>query len=187
MSLKLALEKLLDGPCYHMLEVFGRDDHIAAWQAAVRGELPDWDELFASYRAVVDWPAAPFWREISDAYPDALILLSFRDAEAWWKSCERTIFEVFKRPDEGPWFEMVTDLFRETFTPNFLDHDEAVAAYERHNANVRATADPRRLLEWSPGDGWEPICSALDLPVPDDPFPHANTTEEFRSRAGWDA
>jgi hypothetical protein len=38
-----------------------------------------------------------------------------------------------------------------------------------------------------PGDGWEPICAALGLPLPNDPFPHLNTTAEFRVRAGWDA
>jgi hypothetical protein len=44
-----------------------------------------------------------------------------------------------------------------------------------------------RLLEWSPGDGWEPICNALALAVPDEPFPHANSADEFRMMAGLDA
>ena len=39
-----------------------------------------------------------------------------------------------------------------------------------------------RLLVWSPGDGWEPICGALGLPVPDRPFPRTNTREEFIER-----
>jgi hypothetical protein len=193
LSLKLALERILGGPCYHMIEVFGRPDHIAAWHAAVRGDLPEWRSLFRDFAAVLDWPAVAFWREISAAYPDAIILLSVRDAESWWRSCDATIFEVFKRSGEGlrsgagAWFEMVRDVFRERFTPDFLDRDAAIAAYERHNDEVRRTADPRRLVEWRPGDGWEPICSALGLSVPDEPFPHTNTTEEFRSRAGWDA
>jgi hypothetical protein len=81
---------------------------------------------------------------------------------------------------------MVEDLFRERLTKNFLDEDEAKAAYERWNADVRASVDPARLIDWQPGDGWEPICAALDVHVPDEPFPHANTTKEFRDRAGWD-
>ena len=40
------------------------------------------------------------------------------------------------------------------------------------------------LLEWQPGDGWEPICERLGLSVPDEPFPHVNTTEEFRAMLG---
>ena len=41
-----------------------------------------------------------------------------------------------------------------------------------------------RLLEWQAGDGWEPICAALDLPVPSQPFPHTNTTADFRTMIG---
>jgi len=46
LSLKQALERLLGGPCYHMLEVFGRPDHVALWQQAVDGNMPDWNPLF---------------------------------------------------------------------------------------------------------------------------------------------
>src|SRR4029450_13636759 len=34
MSLKLALERLLGAPCYHMLEVFKNPEHIPVWHAA---------------------------------------------------------------------------------------------------------------------------------------------------------
>lgn len=187
-SLKLALEKLLGGPCYHMLEVFPRPEHVAQWHAAVRGEAIEWDELLADFVATVDWPACAFWRELADANPDAIVLLSVRDAEGWWRSCDRTIFEVFRRDGERfpEWYAMLTDLFERTFTKDILDQHSAIRAFDEHNERVRATADPKRLLEWRPGDGWGPICEALGLPVPDEEFPHINTTAEFRARAGWD-
>src|SRR5438270_9278104 len=53
-SLKLALERLLGEPCYHMIEVFGHPEHVGMWHQAVRGDMPDWDELFAGYGAAVD-------------------------------------------------------------------------------------------------------------------------------------
>jgi hypothetical protein len=71
-------------------------------------------------------------------------------------------------------------------TPDWQDEDAAKAAYERHNDEVRAAVPADRLLEWRPGDGWEPICSALDVPVPAEPFPHVNTTADFRAMAGFD-
>ena len=190
MSLKLALEKVLDAPCYHMLEVFGRPGHVEMWHSAVQGRQPDWPALFDGFGACVDWPAAAYWRELADANPDAMILLSVRDADAWWRSCDRTIFQVMREdmPDGlDPWLSMVREMFETTFTPDFLDPDKAKAAYERHNAEVRANAPPHRLVEWRPGDGWAPICTALGVPIPEEPFPHANTTEEFRARAGWEA
>jgi hypothetical protein len=81
---------------------------------------------------------------------------------------------------------MVDDLFANTFTADWADEAMAKQAYEEHNAAVRAAVDPARLVDWQPGDGWEPICRALALPVPDDPFPHVNTTAEFRSMIGFD-
>lgn len=51
---------------------------------------------------------------------------------------------------------------------------------------MRATAPADRLLVWQTGDGWEPICDALGLAVPDEPFPHTNTTEEFRAASELD-
>ena len=59
-----------------------------------------------------------------------------------------------------------------------------MAAYERHNGAVRATVPAARLVEWQPGDGWEPLCSALGAPVPDEPFPQVNSSAEFRGRTG---
>jgi hypothetical protein len=58
-----------------------------------------------------------------------------------------------------------------------------MAAYQAHNQRVRDTVASDRLLEWRPGDGWGPICAALDVAEPDEPFPHVNTTEMFRARA----
>jgi hypothetical protein len=191
-SLKLALERLLDAPCYHMIEVFGRPDDIPVWHAAVQGQMPDWSVFLADYGAAVDWPVAAFWRELADAFPDAVVLLSVRNADAWWKSANATIFEITRReappdPTAAAQLAMATDMLTDRFTPRWYDESEAKAAYEAHNAEVRATIPATRLLEWRPGDGWEPICTALGVAVPDEPFPHVNTTEEFRTMVGLDA
>jgi len=191
-SLQLALQQLLDGRCYHMLEVFGRPDDIPVWHRAMNGEMPDWNAFLADYTATVDWPASAFWRELADANPDAVVLLSSRDTEGWWKSATNTIFNVTRRevpPDEPALqaqMEMVTDMLRLRFTTNWQDETEAKRAYEAHNEAVRATIPADRLIDYRTGDGWNPICDKLGLPVPDAPFPHVNTTEEFRAMTGMD-
>lgn len=190
-SLQLALQELLGAPCYHMVEVFNHPEHIPVWHAAIDGEMPDWDEVFAGYVAGVDWPLCAFWRELADTYPDAPVLLSTRPADAWWKSANATIFEIGRReptddPIFGPQHRMVQAMF-DRFTPKWREEGPAKAAFEAHNAAVRAGVSADRLVEWQPGDGWGPLCDALGVAVPDTPFPHTNSTEDFRAMIGLDA
>src|SRR3954463_2967084 len=77
-SLKMALERLLAGPCYHMKEVFEHLDHVPIWHAAIRGEAVDWSSVLDGYLAIVDWPGAACWRSLAAAHPDAVVLLSTR-------------------------------------------------------------------------------------------------------------
>jgi len=193
MSLKQALEQLLGGRCYHMMETFGRPDDIPVWHRAVDGEMPEWHAFLADYTTAVDWPVAAFWRELSDAFPDAVVLLSTRPTDEWWTSANNTIFRISERvapegePVAAAQLAMARDMLDKRFTPNWRDEAGAKAAYDAHNAEVRATIAASRLVEWHPGDGWGPLCDALDVPVPDSPFPHLNTTDDFRAMTGLDS
>jgi len=189
-SLKLALEQLLGAPCYHMVEVIAHPEFVSLWQSALAG-APRWDEIYAGYATAVDWPTAAFWRELMAAAPDSIVLLSVRDPERWWTSASRTIFESLQQAgplaDLADFRDMVTTMLTERFTPHWDDRDEAIAAYLRHNDEVRAEVPPDRLVEWLPEDGWAPLCAALESRVPEEPFPHVNTTDEFRAMTGLDA
>src|SRR6478672_5849215 len=123
-SLKQALELLLGGRCYHMLEVQENPGHDTLWHSAVRGERVDWDAMLEGYVAAVDWPASAFWSELASANPGAVVLLSLRDsAEQWWASMERTIVPTVlqpvppDRPDLARHRRMVRDLLSLRFTP----------------------------------------------------------------------
>jgi hypothetical protein len=187
-SLKLALERLLGAPCYHMIEVFQHLDHVPTWHAAVKGEQVDWEPVLGGYDAIVDWPGAGVWRELAAAYPDSLVLLSTRrNADEWLKSARATIMD--NSPDNkleddpampgfGP---LGRDMFAR-FDPDWRDDSAAKAAYDRHNDEVRSAVPSSRLVEWTTGDGWQPLCEALGVDVPAEPFPHVNSTEEFVGR-----
>ena len=177
-SLKLALERLLGGPCHHMAEVLADPErHLALWAPVLRGEEVNWEDVFAGYVAQMDFPGAAFWPELREVFPDALVVLSTRPAEDWYRSAASTIFQL--DPDSSPF----TDLYRERFGfgARYDDAEAMIAAYERHNASVRSAVPPDRFLEWTVGDGWEPLCARLGLPVPDEAFPWTNTTKEFRA------
>jgi len=53
--------------------------------------------------------------------------------------------------------------------------------YQRHNQSVREAIAPERLLVYEVAEGWEPLARFLGCAVPDEPFPHVNTREQFRS------
>jgi hypothetical protein len=186
-SLKLALEQLLGGPCYHMWEVFQHLEQVPAWVAAAHGDMPVWDELLAGYVATVDFPAAAFWPELMEAYPDALVLLSTRDTESWWQSARQTIVPRVRQELEPPASDMIEAVWAARFTSDIHEEVAAKAAYEAFNDRVRAGVPSDRLLEWRLGDGWEPLCSALGVQTPDNPFPHTNRTADFlREKVGPD-
>jgi hypothetical protein len=134
----------------------------------------------------VDWPGAAFWPELTAANPDAVVLLSVRDPEAWYRSASNTIFLAFDNlpPEMKPWMDAVRRLMRDRFSDRLDDATAMMDAFERHNDAVRRAIEPSRLLEWRPGDGWEPISERLGTPVPDEPFPLTNTTAEMRAMLG---
>ena len=185
-SLKFALERLLGGTCHHMVEVFAHPEEIPVWTDAIDGRPVDWSALMAGYTAQVDWPGASFWPELADANPDALVILSVRDPESWYKSASDTIFEGLGRTDEelGPWMAAMRRLLADRFCARFEDRHAMIEAFHRHNDQVRKKVAADRLLEWQPADGWEPICARLGVAVPDEPFPVTNTTDEFRAMIG---
>ena len=102
MSLKFALEQLLGGRCYHMMEV-GAAGHVDTWYEASIGRDVDWHPLLADFDAIVDWPGAAFWESLAAAYPAALVLLSHRPLDQWYESAVATILgPKFRRPQSVP-------------------------------------------------------------------------------------
>jgi hypothetical protein len=187
LTLKTALEKLGFGPCHHMLEVFANPQQVPFWNRAANGEDVDWEEVFGDYGASVDWPSAHFYAELADRYPDAKVILSLRDPGRWYESMAETILKSMSMmgleqpfPDDHPFWFGGTIIPQKTFGFDFSEGN-VLAAFERHNAEVRRRIPAERLLVFEAAQGWEPLCAFLGVPAPDEPFPRVNSREEF-----WD-
>jgi hypothetical protein len=191
-SLKVALERLLGGPCYHMLEAFEHPEHVDLWRAAFQGDPSGLPEIMDGYVATVDWPGGACWRELRDLWPEAPVLLSTRDSsEVWWRSANATMFEGMRRtPDpDAPLAVrsgMILEMNRYRFTAGWDVKDEAIRCYEAFNEAVRSEVPSNLLVEWRPGDGWEPLAAALGVECPAEEFPHLNSTKDFRDRYGYE-
>ena len=183
MSLKLALEQLGFGPCYHMIEVIEKGEkQVPLWNDALAGK-PDFDAIYDGYNSAVDWPSAAFWKELADDYPDAKIILSSRSAESWYSSISETILTTVWAPDKWPpqaveWFTMVSKVPARSFGPAKIK-EELIKVFHAHEAAVKAAIPADRLLVHSAKDGWEPLCTFLGVPVPEGDYPRTNSKEEF--------
>jgi sulfotransferase family protein len=197
MSLKVALEELGFGPCYHMSEVFENPEHVEQWEAAREGRA-DWEELFRGYRATVDWPGAAFYEDLMQRYPDAKVILTVRDPERWYESVRGTIYNVQSvAPSSvltlsGLFVPRVKQLRRvarmssklaweDVFGGRFEERGYAIGVFERWNDEVKRRVPAERLLVYEVKDGWEPLCDFLGIAVPEGKhFPHLNDAEAFR-------
>lgn len=191
LSLKAAIERLGYGPCYHGIEVLREPERAKHWLTPMPEGTYDWDTIFQGYRATVDWPASAFWRDLVEHYPNAKVLLSVRDADRWYDSVMNTIYPSMT---QGPpkqaeralheFHDMLFRLiFETTFGGRIEDQVHAKQVFRAHNQAVIDDIEKSRLLVYQAGDGWEPICHFLEVPVPDEDFPHLNDRTWYRSRA----
>jgi len=193
-SVKLALEKLLNGPCYHMFECVKRPD-FQQWIEAYEGK-PDFKHIFTHpdgdkfYEATVDYPACGMYMELMEAYPEAKVLLTVRDPEKWYDSVINTIWSW--RCGEQNWSVRIFENGRKcqecaqcfhkaTMLPGVkrTDREGSIKSFNAWVERVKSTVPPEKLLIFDVKEGWEPLCKFLNVPVPDEPFPNVNDKEEI--------
>jgi len=200
LSQKVALELLGFGPCYHMDEVLGNTKLVATWTDAFEGRV-DWNEVLAGFGSSVDWPGSFYWRELLEAYPDAKVLLSVRDGDAWAKSIKNTIWDFLYGdsimrdlsrarghidPEWMGFTQLVHRMLERSglFSAEAIDLDsgELAERMRAYNQEVIDTVPAERLLVWSFTDGWEPLCAFLGVAVPEVEFPRVNDLAGFNDR-----
>jgi hypothetical protein len=181
LSLKQALEQLGLGRCYHATEVFKIPGAPELWERAAKGEEL-WEEIFQGFSATVDWPAATFYERLAHKYPEAKVILSLRDPDAWFDSAQNTIFKAMDRSMDDmsqASSRMLKLTVTDMFDGRIHDRAHATAVFRAHNERAKQVIPPERLLVYQAGEGWEPLCRFLGVPVPGAPYPKVNTSEDF--------
>jgi len=188
MSLKAALNEL-GFPCYHMDEIVLKPQNLRMWAAIADGAAPDFAKIFEGYEATVDYPVCNYYKELIQLYPEAMVLLSVRDADRWYESTANTIFRTRNLPffvrhvmPFAKQYEKVTNglVWDKVFNGRFSSRDHAISVYNDHIADVKATVPPEKLLVYSVKEGWEPLCNFLGVSIPDKPFPNVNSRDQFK-------
>lgn len=150
----------------------------------------DWliSSILEGYVATMDCPAATLVPEIHRVYPDAVVIATTRDHDAWWRSMEALnnmmgawwlpylVLWLHKAQVYGMWAERFGGVMRWRYGDERIVRD----TIQKHEDHLRHVVPPGRLFWYDVRDGWEPLCKILDLPVPDQPFPHNNNRQDAR-------
>jgi hypothetical protein len=196
---KEAFELLGIGPCFHWVDILvDLDKQVPLWDGAIDGSV-DPASILDGYRSTADWPGGYFYKQLLESNPDAKVLLSVRDPERWEPSFRETIVDMCHGeslirllssarahvdPTWSRYLQLVDKMFwseKGTF-PEGHSPDDLIAGFIAHNEEVKRVVPADRLLVWEVTEGWEPLCAFLDVPVPDQPMPHANDRATFLGR-----
>ncbi|KAK9709243.1 hypothetical protein K7432_009161 [Basidiobolus ranarum] len=195
MSLKAALDKL-GYRTYHMIVAVSKPEvYSPLWVEAAEGN-PNWDKIFDGYNATVDNPACWWYKDLYQRSPDAKVILTVRDPERWYKSCHDTVHGLTKIMNKAIELGYATDeqklvqemIDKSTWGPTgcfqgrFEDKEWAINYFKQHVEEVKRTIPADKLLVFEVKDGWEPLCKFLGKPIPDEPFPNVNDTNEMKER-----
>lgn len=190
--MKLALEQLGFEKCHHMLEVFPSRKQVNLWFDISEGKRPDWQEVFEGFQACVDFPASTVYRELIEAFPDAKVILTVRDASSWYDSAASTIYPASKKIPRWitffvPHIRKIKKLsesliWQKTLQGQFPNRSEAERLFDAHIEEVKRLVSADRLLVMHVKEGWAPLCKFLDVSIPSIPFPNVNDAAEFKKR-----
>lgn len=134
-------------------------------------------------------------------YPDAKVILTERDPDAWIKSMNNTILSFRKRNDEEQhkldnfdWTpekiarrDMADKIILNGLRsrgPEGITDEDVKALFLEHNARIKAIVPPEKLLVMKTTEmSWEVLCNFLGITdVPDEPFPRVNSTADAKAR-----
>ncbi|MBB4315786.1 sulfotransferase family protein [Roseospira marina] len=165
-TLGIALEKLgyrVDGPFgffYDDPEKLRADMHDIA-----RRRLRRFD-------AVQDMPWPLMYRELDAWHPGSKFILTVRSPESWIKSI--MYFGTFQHP-----IQQVT--YGTDYGTPVGNEEHYKAVYSAHNEEILDYFKDRKsdllVIDITKDFNWETLCGFLECPIPDEPFPRANTKE----------
>ena len=193
LSMKAALEQLGFGPCHHMSELLSAPWRAPVWERYFREGTIDWDAVFESCGSTVDAPACFAWRALADRYPEAKVVLTVRDQDAWIQSMFNTVLSARHQTAMAgtamePMFQAMNAVIMRISGAPPQDgappagpppREMLVALFEGQKNAVIAGLSPERLLVFDVREGWGPLCRFLGVDEPSTPFPRVNESATF--------
>jgi hypothetical protein len=130
--------------------------------------------ILSEVQDLVDIPVAPYYAQFDPLYAEAKFILTTRPEDSWLVSMENH-FRLYVEQKREAFDDYVHACVYGAlhFSPQRFRYVKQL-----HEENVRNYfADrPDKLLVFDVfrGDSWPELCRFLELPAPDEPFPHKN-------------
>lgn len=131
--------------------------------------------------------------ELIAANPDAKVILTIRDFDAWHRSSETTIMGIvdsrlldflalFDTSVVKRWQRMDYLILYGQFQSDETFRKRGTEIHAAIHNEIRHIVRKERLLEYRLGDGWDPLFKFLGSDIPEMPFPRINESAEFNER-----
>lgn len=146
--------------------------------------------VFDDVDAVVDLPAAMYWKELSAAYPEAKVIITVRETEAWYESMVRHIEVIHATASQKDikYADQLHTLVFGSAEPSRYWYgrrlEELEAWFSEGTAgffegswslfDITSEDAQNNVSGWNGEGPWEDLCTFLDKPIPDVPFPWLN-------------
>lgn len=135
-----------------------------------------WPWWMSKFNAATDLSVAATFSELDKIFPNARFIYTRRDMGAWLASCEKHFTNDLRKTRVSQGNLWVNELSKAFYGSQIFDLDLFKNAYIRHEAAVTSHFRSRNLLvlDITNNPSWFDLCSFLEAPVPQCPFPHKN-------------
>ena len=153
---------------HFLADITYRNDYRAALSYARR------------YRSFEDrpWNVWEMYRQLDQAFPGSLYILTVREPEEWWRSVAHWLTCVKPHMVDSYCRHLKASQFdRTAFLDGYLAYNHEVREYFRGRSDFLE-------MDITGGDTWDRLCPFLGLQIPDVPFPHLNRQEYSEPKEG---
>lgn len=183
--------RTLDPAEYDFSEMFHRP---RGWFGCASGGSKIWNKGAGQghYEACSDFPMCLFYKELLQQWPNAKVVLTYRDTDGWMKSFQRMMSQYFFLLDLfSGWGDMdqrlnigkayKNEAERATgLTGKYWESFEVADKWQKDHiaevkAHMKAIGKEDQLLVYSVKQGWGPLCKFLGKEAPTGSFPRVNS------------
>jgi hypothetical protein len=199
-SFSEALRILLKGPVYHggTQATLGPEIEIKSWIKLLSHFPPKTPsdenvihdllkQRLDGYAAATDAPTSGLVKELLEVYPNALVICTVRDPDAWVSSMAGVStastrgflrFVLFPLPGMRYFVDYINVLRKQWMYLYGESEPPTTKTHYEHIEYLKRVVPKDRLVFFNVKEGWEPLCEVLGKEVPKGiPFPRINDGE----------